>query len=166
MVRPRIKIELDAFDWIIELISGLSLILMIGFPLYYFSELPDILPRHFNASGVADGFSQKNVIWTLPSIGFVMYIGMFFLSRFPHIFNYPKEITQENAEHQYRIATKLIRTLNMLLAVSFFYIELATIQTALNKQDGLGAFFLPIFLLGIFGTIGVYLYSGFKENRQ
>jgi len=164
MERPKIKIDLETSDIIIEIIGAISIIMMIGWPLYFFNELPDIIPRHFNAAGEPDGFSQKNIIWTLPAIGLVMYIGMLFLNKFPHIFNYPTEITEENAERQYRIATKLIRTINMLIAVSFFYIGYGTIQTALNEQDGLGTFFLPIFLLTIFGTIGIYMYQALKRK--
>ena len=165
MERPKIKIDLDISDYIIEVIGAIFMIMMIGWPLYYFNELPEIIPRHFNAAGEPDGFSQKNIIWTLPAIGLVIYIGMFCLNKFPHIFNYPKGITKENAEQQYRIATKLIRTINMLTAVSFFYIGYGTIQTASNKQDGLGTFFLPIFLLAIFGTIGIYMYQALKKNK-
>ncbi len=165
MDRPKIKIELDVSDWVLEVIGATFLLLMIGFPLYYFNELPEIIPIHFNASGEADEFSQKNIIWTLPAVGFVIYIGMFFLNKYPHIFNYPKEITEENAKRQYRIATKLIRTLNLLIAASFFYIGYGTIQTSLNKGDGLGTYFLPIFITTIFGTIGIYMYSSLKKNR-
>jgi len=164
MDRPKLKINLDASDWAIEIVGAFFLILMVGFPFYYFNELPDIIPRHFNAAGEPDGFSQKHIIWTLPAIGLVIYIGLFFLNKYPHIFNYPTEITQENAERQYRIATKLIRTLNMLISASFFYIGYSTIQTALNKQDGIGTLFLPIFLLGIFGTIGIYMYYALRKS--
>ena len=164
MDRPRIKIELDISDWAIEIIGAFFLILMFGFPLYYFNELPEIIPRHFNIDGEPDGFSQKNIIWTLPVIGFVIYIGMFFLNKYPHIFNYPKEITEENAERQYKIATKLMRTLNMLIAASFFYIGYGTIQTSLNKGDGLETYFLPIFITAIIGTIGIYTYSALKKK--
>jgi len=164
MERPKIKIDLDISDYIIESIGATFLVLMIGWPLYYFNELPEIIPRHFNAAGEPDGYSQKKIIWTLPAIGLVIYIGMFFLNKFPHIFNYLKEITKENAERQYRIATKLIRTINMLIAVSFFYIGFGTIQTALNEQDGLGKFFLPITLVATFGTIGIYMYQALKKK--
>lgn len=165
MERPKIKIDLDISDFIIEIIGAIFIIMMIAWPLYFFNELPDIIPSHFNAAGEPDGFSQKNTIWSMPALGLFSYISMFILNKFPHIFNYPKEITEENAERQYRIATKLIRTLNVLIAAGFFYISLRTIQTALNEQNGLGTFFLPIFLLTIFGTIGVYMYQALKKNR-
>ncbi|MEO9966584.1 MAG: DUF1648 domain-containing protein [Reichenbachiella sp.] len=163
MERPKINIKLDFSDYIIEIIGAVFIILMIGWPLYFFNELPDAIPRHFNAAGEPDRFSQKNTIWSMPALGLFSYISMFILNKFPHIFNYPKEITEENAERQYRIATKLIRTLNMLISASFFYISIRTIQTALNEQDGLGIFFLPIFLLTIFGTIGIYMYQALKK---
>ena len=51
MDRPRIKIGLDISDWVMELFGGIFLILMIGFPIYYLNELPDIIPRHFKRSG-------------------------------------------------------------------------------------------------------------------
>ena len=97
MDRQRIKIELDVSDWTMEIIGATFLVLMIGFPLYYFNELPNTIPIHFNGSGEADGFSQKNTVWTLPVIGLVIYIGMLILNRYPHILNYPREITEENA---------------------------------------------------------------------
>ncbi len=164
MERPKIRIAPDASDYIMEVIGAIFLLLMISWPLYFFQELPDSIPRHFNAAGEPDGFSQKNTIWILPSIGLVMYVGMLILNRYPHIFNYPTEITVENAERQYRAATKLIRTINVLMAASFFYIGYSTIQTALNKQVGLGTAFLPIFLLLVFGTIGIYMYQALKKK--
>jgi uncharacterized membrane protein len=165
MNRPRVKIELDISDWIIEIIGATFLVLMILYPLYYYNELPYTIPIHFNISGQADRFSHKSTLWALPAIGLVMYIGLWILNKYPHIFNYPTEITAENASRQYRKATKLIRTLNMLVAASFFYIVYAIIQTATNKQDGLGSYFLPVFLVAIFGTISIYLFQAFKENR-
>lgn len=164
MDRPRIKIELDISDWIIEIIGLAFLVLMIGFPFYYYNQLPETFPLHFNASGEPDGFSQKNMLWTLPAIGLVLYIGMSILNRYPHLFNYPKEITEENAPRQYRIATKLIRSLNMLIAVSLFYLVLGIIQTSMYKQDGLGAYFAPIFLATILVTIGIYMYQAIMKN--
>lgn len=164
MNKPKIKIKLDAIDWILEIVGLLFLVLLVVFPLYYFRELPDTIPTHFNAKGNPNDFSQKNIIWTLPIIGFVLYTGMLLLNKIPHRFNYLKKITEENAFRQYRIATKLLRTLRVIIVVSFFYIAYVSIQTALNKCDGLGRYFLPIFLIATFGTIGVFLFQTLRKN--
>lgn len=163
MERPKLKIPLDPFDWILEALGFVFILLLIGFPAYYYSDLPDIVPRHFNAMGEPDGFSQKRIIWTLPGVGTVVYISMIILNRFPHIFNYIKEITVENAERQYRIATKLIRTINVIMVAGFTYIGFGTIQTALGYQEGLGSYFLLIFVLMTCAPIGIYLFSAFRK---
>ena len=162
--RPKISIKRDPSDWIIEIAGALFMLLMIGLPIYYFNQLPDTIPSHFNALGEPDAYSKKNSIWTLPIVGLFTYIGLFALNGYPHIFNYPTEITEDNAERQYRIATKLLRTMNLVIAAGFAYITYSTIQAAFGNQMGLGMWFLPIFLLSIFGTTGVYLYSAFRKK--
>ena len=164
MTRPKIKIENEPIDWIVQSIGIIGIILLIGLPIFHYSSLPDIIPRHYGFNGKPDGFSGKGIIWTLPAIGLVMYVGMAILNKFPHIFNYLIEITSENAERQYKIATKLLRFLNTIIVCVFCYITYATIQTALGKQSGLGSYFTPIFMVLIFGTIGIYLYKSIKEN--
>jgi len=165
MERPKIKIPLDSYDYVIELITAIFMILLIAWPFFFFQELPDVIPRHFNAAGEPDGYSQKNIIWALPAIGLILYAGMLLLNRYPYVYNYPTEITAENADKHYRIATKLIRTLNLLIATSFFYLAFATIETAMNKQDGLSDAFLTTFLLLIFATITSYLYLALRKSR-
>ena len=164
MTRPKIKIENEPIDWIVQSIGIIGIILLIGLPIFHYSSLPDIIPRHYGFNGKPDGFSGKGIIWTLPAIGLVMYAGMAILTKFPHIFNYLIEITSENAERQYKIATKLLRFLNTIIVCVFCYITYATIQTALGKQSGLGSYFTPIFMVLIFGSIGIYLYKSIKEN--
>ena len=164
MTKLKIEIEPEPIDRIVESIGVIGVILLIGLPIFHYSSLPDIIPRHYGLSGEPDGFSGKGIIWTLPAIGLVMYVGMAILNKFPHIFNYPKEITSENAKRQYKIATKLVRFLNTIIVCVFCYITYATIQTVLGKQSGLGSYFTPIFVVLIFGTIGIYLYKSIKEK--
>lgn len=42
--RPKIKIGPDITDWIFESIGLVILILIIGFPSYYYNQLPEIIP--------------------------------------------------------------------------------------------------------------------------
>lgn len=164
MPRPRVKIELDPIDWLLEIAGLIGLILLIILPYYYYDKLPDSIPRHFDFTGKPDGFSDKKVIWTLPLIGGVMYIGLAILNRFPHIFNYLQEITEENAKQQYRNATKLIRILNTILVYVFLYIAYASIQTALGNQKGLSPWFTVIFITGMSLPLLIYLIQNFKKQ--
>ena len=164
MYRPKIKIELDAYDWVLEGIGFLCVLLMIGLPLYYFKDLPEIIPMHFNASGNPDDFSSKNTLLVIPLIGSLLYVGLLILSRYPHIFNYPREITEENVMRQYRMATRLVRILNTVLAGSILFVTHGIIQTSLEKKAGLGSLFIPLVLVLVFGTIAIYLYRTLKKT--
>jgi hypothetical protein len=69
---------------------------------------------------------------------------MTILNRFPHVFNYPKKITNQNAERQYTIATRLIRYLKFIVVLGFSIIALITSQAASDKITGLVIWFLLI----------------------
>lgn len=158
--RPKLKVDIS--DKIIELLGVIGLIILIALPIFYYNSLPEIVPQHYGANGEPDGWGGKEKIWTLPIIGFLIYVGLAILNRFPNVFNYPKKITEENVVRQFRIATRMIRLLNTLIVYDFSYITYATIQTAFGKQNGLGNYFMPLFIISIFGTVGYSIYKLLK----
>lgn len=161
--RPKINIELDPIDKAMEMIGIIGLLILIVLPIYFFDKLPDTIPIHYGAKGKPDGYGGKAMIWTLPLIGIVMYFGMRWLNKFPHTFNYPQKITEDNAIRLYTFATKMMRTLNVIITCVFALITYSTVQTALGNQFGLGTLFTPIFMLLIFGTIGYFLFKSLEK---
>ncbi len=164
MARPKIKLKPGPIDKTLEILGMIGVLLLIGLPVYYFSSLPDTIPMHYGFTGKPDGFGGKATIWITPIMGFLMYAGMTVLNKFPHIFNYPVEITPENAEKQYRIATRAIRLLITVMVYFFCYSTYTTIRIAVEEQSGLGSYYLLIFLTTIFGIIGALLYKSLKEK--
>jgi len=153
MKQPKITIEKDKTDKVVEVIGLIALLILILLPLYYFNSLPDEIPRHFDHKGDPTAFSGKNIIWLFPAIGAAMYVALSWLTRYPHLYNYIKPITADNAEEQYRGATKLIRILNTVIVCLFAYIQFVILKTAMGEISGLGAWFLPMFLLLVFAPI-------------
>ncbi len=151
-------------DIVVEIVGVFGVILLVALPLYYFDKLPEIIPNHFGANGEPDGFGDKRVIWSLPIIGVVMYVGMSWLNNYPHIFNYPQQITKENAEKFYTIGTKMLRVLNTLITCVCVFMTYSIIQTALGNQNGLGFWFTLIFFALIFGVVGYYMYKLVKKK--
>lgn len=157
--RPKIKLEKRLQDWVIEVTSLIGVLLMIGLPVWYYSSLPDTIPVHFNASGVADRYGSKGTLLLLPIFGTFMFIGLYALAQAPHIFNYPTEITEENAEKQYRNGKSLIRWINMIMVFSFAFIEWRVIDSCMKGQGNLGPYFMPIFMISIFGAIAYFFWK-------
>ena len=163
MKRPFLKIELDLIDRIVQVVGIIALIALVGLPIYYFDQLPDEIPSHYGANGKADDYRGKGIIWTLPILGLVMYAGLHWLNKYPHIFNYPLKVTEDNVYRLYKMATRITRFINAQIAIAFAYIVYSTIHTALNNQDGLSPYFLVIFLLSNFALV---FFLFFKTSKK
>lgn len=157
--QPKIKIPKNKWDYAIEGIGFAAIFFMLLYPTAYYTELPAEIPIHFGADGQPDNYGSKATLWTLPIVGTIIFIGIILLNRFPHVFNYPVKITAENAAEQYKKVSRLLRTVNSLVAIVFAYILYSTVQTALGHQNGLGGYFLWIFILLMSLPLVIYLIS-------
>lgn len=142
--RPRIKLQPTVFDRRMEQASVLCLVLLWGITLFSFLTLPGIIPTHFNASGEPDAQGSKYVLWILPAIGTLIYLGITQLNKYPHIFNYAVTITEQNAAEQYSIATRLLRFLKLAILLIFACIVLYSYLSATGITNGPGPWFLPV----------------------
>lgn len=163
--RPKIKVKKEPLDWLIEIIGVVILLAITGYIIQQFGSLPDRIPSHYGIDGKPDAFGNKSTLLFLLGITVLMSVGMFILNKYPHIFNYPTEITADNAPSMYQKATRMIRSLNTVIVISFSYIMYSTVQTANNSQGGLGNYFIPVFLIAVFGLILLYLYQSFKAAK-
>ena len=164
--RPRIKLQLNQTDKILEIVGWISVVGIWALPLINYSILPEIIPIHFNGAGKANGFGNKTHIFILPIISTLLFIGLTILNKHPHIFNYPSQITKENAVHQYTNATRMMRVLKLVIVLLFGLIIFKTIENVNGNADGLGTWFLP-FTIGLFISLTIYfLIISMKDKIQ
>lgn len=142
--RPKLKIELNKKDEILEITGWICICTIWILTAVNYQNLPDIIPIHYNAVGKADGYGDKWMIFTLPLIATILFIGLSILNRYPHMFNYPVKITADNAMKQYGIATRMMRYLKLMIVLIFGLISYQTINHANGHEDGLGIWFLPL----------------------
>ena len=164
--RPKVKLDLTNTDKVIEF-TGLTLLIGIWIlAILSFSDLPESIPTHFNGAGEADGFGERTNIFVLPIIGTILFIGLTLLNKNPHIFNYPKTITNENALNQYSNATRMIRVLKLIIIFVFGLILVRTLQNTNGNADGIGTWFLPL-TIGLFVIPTLYfLIKSMKINSN
>ncbi len=159
MAKPKIKVPLDPTDKFIEMVGLVAILILIGLPFFYFDKLPESIPQHFGLNGKPDHFGDKGLLWGMPMIGASLYAMLSVFNKYPHIFSYPKKITEENAFSLYRIATKMLRLLNTSVACFFAYSTYTVIQTALGNQKEIGSYSILFFMTLIFGPIIYYMYK-------
>jgi uncharacterized membrane protein len=155
--RPSIKVEKTNLERILGIVSFVMVVMLWMYLFLCWSSIPDKIPSHFGVLGKVDSWGSKSSLIALPIVMTVLYLMMTILSAFPQWYNYTVAITVENAEAQYENARTLMLWITLEIVAVFSYITWATVQVGLGNAKGLGLWFLPVFLVAIFGTIAYYI---------
>ena len=161
--RPRIKIEPTGFDKTLEAIGLLGIISLCAVVAIKYSSLPERIPTHFNIRNEVDNYGSKSTILVLPLIGSVIYVLLTVINNYPHVFNYPKAITEENALRQYQLATRLLRLLKVGISFVFLCIIFMTFEAIEGHSDTPGYLIFPMLMLFVFGPIIWYFIKVFRK---
>jgi len=165
MVRPRLKPKTTIFEYLIEY---LSIVLVLGLciaPIYIYNGLPELIPTHYNLLGQPDAFNPRWSIFILPTLALLLFIGMSKLQKFPHIYNYPVEVNESNAEHLYSIGVRLIRFIKLIVILTFSYITYSSIRVATGHGKGLNIWILMIFILSIVLILIICIVKMYSKNN-
>ncbi len=108
-----------------KIIFGLNLVIiltMIG--IYFGTNIPEIVPVHYDINGDIDAYGKKQNLLMLLAICLVLSIGLYYLSKNPQKANYPYKITDENRESSYRKMQNFIGLLSLISTFIFFVVFL------------------------------------------
>lgn len=158
MSQPKLSIPKTQVDYILIGIGLVGVFAMLGLTAFYYEQLPDQIPTHFNATGQPDSYGEKSTLWFLVIAGIVIYALILLVNRAPHIVNYSVPITPENAPRQYQNLQRMNRSMAAIISLCLAYILYAIIEMSLGDRESLGPWFVLLFLGLIFGVIGYYLY--------
>jgi uncharacterized membrane protein len=149
--QPKILIKPGPIEIVIDLLGVAMVVLLWMYTILQYDQLPGQVVTHLNAKGVADHFGEKTQIFFLPGLTSLLYVGLWMLNRYPHIFNYLVKITPENAARQYLLATRFMRFINISVLVLFSGIQVQFI--ALSKTISVETVTSP----GLIWMVGLHL---------
>jgi len=155
--RPKLKIKATALDKSIEIVAFILLLSCYVSLGINYSFLPDIVPIHFDSTGNPNGYSNKFSLWILPGIALLVNIFFTVLGRYPHVFNYPERITEENALFHYTLGTRLLRWLKVSINLVFLFITQMIVSGATANYSKFNVLFIPLVLLIVLAPIFYYL---------
>jgi cytochrome bd-type quinol oxidase subunit 2 len=170
--RPRIELEKSQTAILLEILTFMLVAGAAGLIGWYYNQLPDKIPIHFNwPSKDENGFGSKDLLWVSPLICGVLAIGLYILNGYPRIFNYPVKITQENAEYQYRQATRMIRILNLIIGLLCLTVTVGSISDGLGYESDFDFYInllFPVLFIGVpfFFLIKMAVRKKNKTNRN
>lgn len=163
--RPRIKIELTTIDYVLEAFGGIILAVLLAITAYFYPQLPEQIPSHYNFYAQPDAYSGKSIVWLLPLFGLVLYALLTIGSRYPHTFNYPVLITRDNAYRTYKIGIRSIRVIKVAIVVLFSFLNLRTIQIGLQMKLDPTVVLLNLLVLFVLAFALVMLYRLIRKSK-
>jgi len=134
--------------------------------IYHYPGLPDVIPVHFGPNGMADGYGSKTTIFLIPIIVTAIVILLKVINRFPHRFNYLATINSNNAEAQYKSATRLIRYLQAFIPSMFLYIVIKVVTDAGKETSKLEPWFLLLLIPGIMIPTVYTVYTSLTKKTK
>lgn len=146
------------------ILEGIALVVLIGMYAYLilrWNYLPDRIPGHYNFAGEVDRWGDKGELVFLPVVTTFLYLLLTVVTFFPSAWNIPVKITDSNRDKVYGTVKNMLILMKIEIMMIFFYI----LQNSVNAR-AISPYFLPVFLIVIFGTIAFFLTKTIRAGKK
>ncbi|MEN9578324.1 MAG: hypothetical protein RJA70_1333 [Pseudomonadota bacterium] len=121
-----------------------TVVTLLVYAVWVWPDLPARVPTHFGISGAPDGWGSRAWLLALPTLATLLFLGLTFLERVPHLYNYPIEVTASNAPLVYALGRQLVLALKLIVVVAFGLVFRTSVEVALGRAAALPGGFFPI----------------------
>ena len=162
--RPKLAIRREPLGTVVEVLALIGVGVCVLTVALSWSTLPETSPRHFDLSGEPDAWIGKGMLLFMPLLVAVVYAGLTVTGRYPHWFNFPVRITEQNAHAQYRIAVSLLRWIKLEIIYVFAIDVWITVRAATEQEVGQRLFLLLLIIAGILVTVVIHVVAAFRAR--
>ena len=160
--RPKIKVQMKYVDWIIEIIGLMIIIILIIIPLMSYKILVFDNIAHFDKLYNLDKSFNLFDLIIYSAIGLIIYIVLSIQNRYILKYPFPIIVTEDNAERLYKISSRRLRILKVIILL---FILFHVIQKILIAQKIIQRSNSIIFLVFILIFIAIYYVSNYQMKK-
>ena len=162
--RPVLSIPRTPYETLLVALTVLGVIAVLIIAAWGWLILPATIPTHYGISGTPNAYGGKGGLLILPILSICLATLLTFVSRFPHSFNYPWAITEENAPRQYYLARLLMRWLALEIVLMMCGLQWLIIQAAQSHSASSILLVIPVLVVALTVTIVLYLVSASRAR--
>lgn len=143
----------------------LGTVLFAAIFVYFFlryPSVPEMVPTHYNFSGECDDMGAKSSLIWIGVIEVFIYISLGILSRYPHKYNYPFELTDKNKTVIYEASSAFVLALRFIVML----ILALPILAALEGFMALPMVLVPAIIILPALIVFFYLYRLYQLKRE
>jgi uncharacterized membrane protein len=149
-----------------ELIAVAGLVFSVAVVADFYSRLPERIATHFNAEGVANGVGAKSILWVLVGVAVLLYVTLTMIEGLSRVVRLQRPLALEREKVVLAESMAMVGWVKVVICWMFAYLCLAMVRNGMGLQVGLGAWFLPVTLVVVFGTCGIYMMKIFGVIRE
>ncbi|HTV07877.1 MAG TPA: DUF1648 domain-containing protein [Candidatus Aquilonibacter sp.] len=120
-------------------------------------RMPAVIPMHFKASGVPNGYGPKLELLIVEAIGVLVYFVLLAVGQMPQRFNLSAKTDDPDRPRQEKLAMEMVGWLRLEVAWLFAYLMWAEVEIARHAQTGLGSWVVPTVVAVAIATSGTFL---------
>ena len=130
-------------------------------------RLPNRVPTHFDGAGNPNAWGSPSTLWLLPVIASGVYLLITAIAAVPVTrVNLPVRVTTANLPFIQEKTRNMIGWIKVEMIGLFLYVQWTIIQAARDSQFRLSPLMIPVLLVCVFGTVGVYLVIVINGAKQ
>lgn len=155
--RPVLHLARTPFEKLLEALTALGIITVLAMTVWGWLTLPALIPTHYGISGAPNAYGGKETLLIAPILSTCLSVLLTIWSRYPHLVNYPWQITAENAPRQYALASLLLLGITLEMVWMFCGLQWLLIQAAQSPPTGVILLIAPGGALAVILTIILYI---------
>ncbi len=164
--RPRIKISPTRIQTAVEVLTVGILLAMLFYVWQAWPTVPEQIPQKFDIKGQPIRWGGRNGLWLLPGLSLGIYALMSLLQRMPHLYNYPADLSAEEAPRLYAIGVSLIIWMKLQVVGLLALMCWRQIEVATGGTSALPSWIVPALLTLNLGTIAFHVLRMRAGRRQ
>ena len=121
-------------------------------------HLPGRIPTHFDRAGNPNAWGSPVMLMFLPIVATGVYLLITVLASIPATrINLPVQVTEVNLPFIQQQTRNMVSWVKVEMVCLFTYVQWTIIQAARNSEFRISPAMIPVFLLCVLGTVGIYL---------